>query len=573
MTALPERDYRAMPGAYGDQLVAARYCGMAAPRYAMQGEWQHGWIGPERNIHPEFVVGSDGKSHERRKSARFFVARQDQVEYLGSLGYRHVHAIGLPIVYLAQAALERVPNSLLVMPAHSLPETREEWDADAYADYIRSIAPRFAEICLCVHKSCAEKGNWVSAFEDLAIRIVEGADERDHNSLLRMAALFSRFEFVTSNAHGSHLVYASYFGCKASVAGPRPRWKRSQFENVPFYRNAPEVLDIIEEWNRSDRWNALYPQFRREPWEATPSREWAAWQLGEQCKKPPRVLRRLFGWDLGGRVVHVGKMTAATLKGGYRFAGAAWPLLRNLGIPGLVAAFQLKAAARKQSGLSRIWCGWRRRLTIRNGSTDVDVFQQHFARREILGIRFDRKASTVVDLGANIGVSVEVFRQMFPRARIIAVELERRNADLCKANHHADRRVSIVNGAIWPKAGRVSVKDVGDGEWAYRTEASVGDGAASVPALTYRQILEMHDLRSIDVLKMDIEGAEAEVLESAWQDIFATTAVAIIEVHDWIDGVRERVNVVIEQAKKHFDLESSRSGEFWVIRNKALTRT
>jgi FkbM family methyltransferase len=569
---LPLRDYDGACGSYGDHKIAATYCGLAQPPYGINGEWQHGWIGPERNIHPEFTIGGDGKSYVRRKSGTFYVAREDQAKYLRSLGYEHVHAIGLPIVYVAKPELARIPGSLLVMPAHSLPDTAEDWDADSYAAYIGGIVDRFSEVSLCVHKVCAEKGNWGPAFEALGIQVIEGAEERDHNSLLRMAMLFSQFEFVTSNAYGSHIVYASFFGCKASVAGPRPAWRRKDYENVPFYKNAPDVLDIVDQWNRGDYWSTLYPQFRREPWEAAPLRDWAAWQLGEQCRKTPRELRKLFGWDFFGRASVVGRRVVSRFRRSYGLAREAWALMRTLGIPGIVSAFQLRSAARKKKGLSRIWCGWTRRLSLRNGSSDIDVFQQHFVRREILDVPFDRKVSTVVDLGANIGVSVEVFRQMFPEARIVAVELERRNADLCKLNHHGDPRVSVVNGAIWSKSGRVSVKDIGEGEWAYQTEASVGNGVESVPALTYRQILEMHHLPNVDILKMDIEGAEAEVLESAWQDIFATSAVAIIEVHDWMGGVRERVNAVIEQAKTRFDLESSRSGEFWIIRNKALVR-
>jgi hypothetical protein len=91
-----------------------------------------------------------------------------------------------------------------------------------------------------------------------------------------------------------------------------------------------------------------------------------------------------------------------------------------------------------------------------------------------------------------------------------------------------------------------------------------------VPAFTYRQIMAMHHLRTIDVLKMDIEGAEADVLESAWEEIFGTAAVSIIEVHDWIEGIEERVRRLLERARQRFDLEVSRSGEFWVVRNRAL---
>lgn len=567
---IPERDYRHLGGSYGDQHVAAQYCGVSNPPRSIIGEWQHGWIGPERNIHPEFVIGSDGRSYERREKSSFLVARQDQVDYLNATGYTRVYAVGLPILYVARPGVERIPGSLLVMPSHSLPETKEDWNADAYAGYIASIAPRFATLCACVHQSCIDKGNWINAFRNLGARIIEGAEENDQNSLLRMAFLFSQFEFVTSNAFGSHIAYASYFGCKVSVSGPRPRWKRSDYENLAFYKNAPKVLDIVDEWNSSDFWGRTYPQFLLDPWQAKPQEDWAAWQLGLQCRRTPVELRKLLGWNFAGRILLSLRGFKTVLYRGYRIVQRAWYLIRSLGVPGLVAAFQLGAAEKAKGGISRVWCGWRRRLMLRNASSDIDVFEQHFARREILDISFPTKASTVVDLGANVGISVEVFRQLFPRARIIAVELDKQNAELCKENHATDRLVTVVNGAVWSEAGFVAVKDVGDGEWAYQVEPSPMREAAAIPALTYPQILAMHDVRSVDVMKMDIEGAEADVLEASWTDIFRTTAVCIIEIHDSIAGIEVRLRKVIEVARRQFDLDISRSGEFWVIRNRAL---
>jgi len=229
---LVERDYDPRSGAYGDQKAAAIYCAFQDVPHPINGEWQHGWIVPERNIHPEFVIGSDGRSYERRERCTFYVARQDQVDYLRSQGYKKVHAIGLPVLYVQAPQVKRIPGSLLVMPAHSLPETTEEWDADEYARSINSIAPRFSLVCLCVHKSCIGKGNWVSAFKDVNIQIVEGADERDQNSYLRLASLFNKFEFVTSNDFGSQIAYASYFKCKVSVAGPHLKWKKTDYEDL-----------------------------------------------------------------------------------------------------------------------------------------------------------------------------------------------------------------------------------------------------------------------------------------------------------------------------------------------------
>lgn len=203
------------------------------------------------------------------------------------------------------------------MPAHSLPETKENWDANAYVTYIKSIAHKFSRVCLCVHKSCAEKGNWIDAFSEQGIEIIEGAEERDANSLYRMSLLFNQFEFVTSNTFGSHVAYASYFGCKVSVAGPAEDFRREYYENVLFYKNAPEVLDIVDEWYSSNYMAKVFPQFCVNPWEASLHEDWAAWQLGEQCKKNQKELRRLLGWDLTSLIR---SKTKAIARPGYRLA-------------------------------------------------------------------------------------------------------------------------------------------------------------------------------------------------------------------------------------------------------------
>lgn len=70
-------------------------------------------------------------------------------------------------------------------------------------------------------------------------------------------------------------------------------------------------------------------------------------------------------------------------------------------------------------------------------------------RRELLDIDFKKKdVSTILDLGASIGISVEVFRQLFPKIKIIAVELEKANSKLCVFNHNNDENVKVINGSI-----------------------------------------------------------------------------------------------------------------------------
>jgi len=282
---------------YGDNHIAAKYCGYDSVPGHISGEWQHGWIVPERNVHPEFVVGSDGLSRTR-KQRRYFVARKDQQEYLQSQEYSDVVAIGLPIVYVDKPKVERISGSLLVMPIHSLSDTQERWNDEEYAQYIESIAHNFNKIVLCVHSSCYKKGNWIKAFQKRSIPAVIGADPEDGNTYERLATLFSRFEFVTTNAVGSHIAYAAYFGAKPSVAGPKPYFEKRDYERLTFYKNAPEVLNIVAEWNADNRYKKIFPFLFVEPHIGVNAQKWAEQQLGEQNKKSPNELKHLFGWSL-----------------------------------------------------------------------------------------------------------------------------------------------------------------------------------------------------------------------------------------------------------------------------------
>ncbi len=282
--------------AYGNLFIAAKYCGFKIPPLPINGEWQHGAIIPERNIHPEFVIGSDGKSYSRRNLSIFYVARDDQKKYLESCGYKNVYAIGLPIIYLEKPNIEKYKNSLLIMPIHSLPETVDNFNSLAYANYIDQIAPQFNEIALCVHSSCMKKGHWMQPFIDRGISIIEGADEKDINSLDRMAHLFCRFEYVTTNGFGSHMIYAAFFGAKVSISGPAEKFDRNSYIDVPFYKNAPEILNILEHWNQEDIIKKAYPFLYVDPHDAIQHIFWASDQLGLDMKKKPEELRKLFDW-------------------------------------------------------------------------------------------------------------------------------------------------------------------------------------------------------------------------------------------------------------------------------------
>jgi hypothetical protein len=281
---------------YGSRWLVAKHCGLGAPPREIHGEWQHGWQPEYMNWHPEGVVGTNGISRHARESVPQFVARGDQELALRGFGYTKAHAVGHPIVYLDSPEIERVPNSLLVMPVHSLASTNHHWDFDEYADAIAAESSGFDHVVACISPNCIEKGYWVDAFLRRGIEVVSGAGFLDKNAYLRMALLFKRFEYTTTNGYGSHLAYAQFFGSKVSLFGPRPTYRRVDYVKDPFYMRCPELLDFVLDPPMHERVVNRWPFLSCHPREGGADICWAEEQLGKGSKRDPEFLMDAFGW-------------------------------------------------------------------------------------------------------------------------------------------------------------------------------------------------------------------------------------------------------------------------------------
>lgn len=573
---ISERDYSVMHiGAYGDLKVIASYVGLSKiPKYTT-GELPHGWIIKERNIIPDFVIGSDGLGYKRKRN-RLFVARKDQESYLREEGFADVHAIGHPIVYLDNRdQSRRIKNSLLIMPAHSLSETTEDWvksDND-YCEVLKKHLSKFDFIALCLHPVDIKKGNW-EKLTNLIPNIVEGADPKDHNSYYRQRDLFSTFEFVTGNSFGSHIAYASYFGAKVSIFGPKPKFRKDDYSDLVYYRNQPKILDIIDLWDNNNYLELCYPDFHIEPDMAVNRVEWAEKELGSDCKKSSSELRLLLSWNRRAQFkIFLKSVVFRILKKTKSNVLKTRDVIRS--IINIISYFGLYSGIRniytiyinnKSKELSLYHKN--KQIFIRANTSDIEVCKQHFGRLELQVIKYPKKVQTILDLGSNVGISVFVFRDMFPDAKIIAVEMNLGNFELLNKNTLGDSNIELVNGAIWSETAWIDQVDPGDGNWGIRVGQHTGKFLGKVPAYTYSQLLEMHDLIQVDVCKMDIEGSEKDVLKSSWRDIFNVTKLLIVEVHDWIPGCKDTVDEVLEKAKNEYDLLVTKSGEFTLIEIK-----
>ncbi len=141
----------------------------------------------------------------------------------------------------------------------------------------------------------------------------------------------------------------------------------------------------------------------------------------------------------------------------------------------------------------------------------------------------------VVDCGANIGVSSAYFAIRYPAARIVALEPEKENYSLLVNNVRAFPSVRPLNAAIAARAGMLDLYDPGTGEWGYRTERAGCDLApiGRVEATSLEQVVAMEPGTVPFVLKVDIEGAEADLFSGDTKAI-DKFPVVMIELHDWM---------------------------------------
>ena len=120
----------------------------------------------------------------------------------------------------------------------------------------------------------------------------------------------------------------------------------------------------------------------------------------------------------------------------------------------------------------------------------------------------------IVDAGANIGDETLRFRHFHPSATIVAIEPDSGNCSMLSRNVLSDLDTKVLKGGLWSHECRLRVVAGGSAE-AFRVIEADGDAQADdVEAISIASIMKRFSFDEIDILKMDIEGAEYEVFSS-----------------------------------------------------------
>jgi len=197
-------------------------------------------------------------------------------------------------------------------------------------------------------------------------------------------------------------------------------------------------------------------------------------------------------------------------------------------------------------------------IWLRTATSDERVFREIILER---GYDFEIRSNPefILDCGANIGLASIFFKSRFPSARIVAVEPEDSNFRLLEHNlsYYYPHAQCLRNG-IWNCNTELSVKNSSTGDkWAFIVGKRESTEETGVTSVTIAEIMKRYNRESIDILKVDIEGAELELFSSNYEYWLPRTKAIMIETHDQI---RKGCSQALFRALANFDYSVSYIG-------------
>lgn len=173
----------------------------------------------------------------------------------------------------------------------------------------------------------------------------------------------------------------------------------------------------------------------------------------------------------------------------------------------------------------------RRSLVLRPASNDLYTFREVFIEGVYEPLRRHVcRGRTIVDVGANIGLASVFFRQCWPKAEIVCVEPAADNCELLARNLQPDieqGKCRVVRGAAWHRSGTCRFAPLKKGHVNQRHCHEGDEDGEEVLAYSIGDIVVASQLSFVDVMKIDVEGAETVLFcdDASWLDMVGVLAI------------------------------------------------
>ena len=199
-------------------------------------------------------------------------------------------------------------------------------------------------------------------------------------------------------------------------------------------------------------------------------------------------------------------------------------------------------------------------------SSDLEVFFQVFSSKEYSGLcdflemYYGREARIFfVDGGANVGLATAYCAARLPAMTSVGIEPFQSNFQLASWNAHYDQLWLAALGADAGSHVKLIDTKVPHWQWGIRTQV---DPEGEIPVKTLKEIVEAYAGRTFDVrvLKLDIEGAEFEVIHRSPDEVLLGFDVIVVEMH----GTPEENKGLVERLRQ-LGFLGLPMGEYWTF--------
>ncbi len=146
-----------------------------------------------------------------------------------------------------------------------------------------------------------------------------------------------------------------------------------------------------------------------------------------------------------------------------------------------------------------------------------------------------------VDVGANIGVLTRLMAELAPRGRVYAFEPAAENFDYLRRNVAGLDHVEVRQAAVLDRDGPVHLEF----NEAYPAGSFVAEHGEPVEGVRLDSWADQAGLTRLDVLKIDVEGAEPSVLAGAREVIRRCRPVTIVECN--VQALRRIAGLSLEE--------------------------
>lgn len=198
-------------------------------------------------------------------------------------------------------------------------------------------------------------------------------------------------------------------------------------------------------------------------------------------------------------------------------------------------------------------------VSIRKAASDLPIFYQVFCDLQYdISFFLDFTPMSIIDAGANVGYASLYFSNQYPQAKIISIEPELKNFEQLKMNTVAYPNIKSVQGGVWNQSGWAHIKNIQEADASFEIEVDDKEGTNTFKTFSILDIMKMGGFNSIDILKMDIEGAEYFVFSENPESWLKHTKCIVIELHDHLQPGTSKL---FFEAMSKFDWKTFVKGE------------